>query len=115
MAVKNLGKIIFIRSNTEHNEIKEDFQGCVLDQAQSVWIFPSAELVCNAVPQKNIAQIKQLPTLKDKLMRPSDNKATEQSLLSIGSADRQMCSLHKNRFWVAKPAKEILIFKTGKG
>lgn len=33
MAVKNLGKIIFEGSNTEHNEIREDFQGCVLDQA----------------------------------------------------------------------------------
>lgn len=32
MAAKNLGKIIFEGPNTEYNEIKEDFQGCVLDQ-----------------------------------------------------------------------------------
>lgn len=31
-AVKNPGKIVFGGSNTEHNEIREDVQGCVLDK-----------------------------------------------------------------------------------
>lgn len=119
-------------SRRKKRQLKTRARLCLKDQMQNImksgktssdvsWIRPRA---CGSFPLQSWSAVQSLKKTqlrtsnfmlwKINWMRPSDNKATEQSLLSLGSADRQMCSLHKNRFWVVKLAKEKLTFKIGK-